>query len=419
MSKATTKKLLIVFFVLETLCATYALLFAPVVPIASIVYPLSGLAVAALVLFLPQAKQSFSVQANAHHLPSLSFRIMAVIIMCVELFHFSNTWISDAPLDFHDADMLPIMKIMCERFLSGHWGQVYDTIPEIWNGIRPVYLPAMWMPFSAGVAAGFDLRWVTAICLALTFIIFIFVFHPTHQKKNSPYIIATAFVLFWWLSVQNAHGLIPYTEEGVVIFYYVILTLALLNGNIWFIGIGISVCALSRYALIGWLLPFVLLLLHEKKYRSIVKLVLIGTVAFLLLMMLPFGWAPFQRLLSLPNQYIEFGLRVWKDSPIVFSSSLGLAKFFGPKHILLQHRLLIGLTFVVPLLFMLMVLWLKSKKNYSINNIGLATFKLSLVVFYNLIDVPYLYLFYTSSFVSLIMVGYFISLHDKEIGPTS
>jgi len=412
MSKATTKRLLIVFFVLETLCATEALVFEPLIPLASIIYPLGGLAIAVLVLFLPKARQSFSIQENIHHLPSLSFRIMAVNIMCIELFHFSNTWISDAPLDYHDADMLPIMKIMCERFLSGHWSQVYSPIPEIWQGVQPVYLPAMWMPFCAGVVANMDIRWVTAICLAFVFVIFIFVFHPSHQKKNSPYIIAMAFVLFWWLSVQQEYGLIPYTEEGVVIFYYVILTLALLNGNIWFIGIAISLCVLSRYSLIGWLLPFLLLLLYEKKYRSFFKLMLTGAVALLLFMVIPFGWGPFQKLLALPNEYIDFGLRVWKDAPIVFSSGLGLAKFFGPQHILLQHRLLIILTFTIPLLFVLIAIWLKEKRSYPIHNIGLASFKLSLVVFYNLIDVPYNYLFYTSSFVSLIMVSYFVSLQE-------
>jgi hypothetical protein len=371
-----------------------------------------------LLLFLPQAKQSFSFEENAHHLSTLSFRIVAVIIMAIELVHFCKKWIDDAPMDYHDADMLPIMKIMAQRFISGHASHVYDIIPEIWKGITPVYLPAMWMPFSIAIAGNFDMRWITAICLIIIFTVFIFAFHPSHQKKVSPFILACSFLLFWWLSVENANGLIPYTEEGIVIFYYVLLTLSLLNGNIWLIAISIALCALSRYALIGWLLPFGLLLIYEKKFSTLIKLIGTGIICFLILMVIPFGWAPFQKLLALPGQYIDFASRVWEDSPIVFSSSLGFARFFGPGRIALLHHLLIFLTFAAPLAFAGFAVWLRVKKQYAINNIALATFKLSLVIFYNFIDVPYLYLFYTSSFVSLIIVAYFISLREHELEPS-
>jgi len=402
-------------FVAETICVTYALLFPALIPAASILYCICGLIIAGLILFLPQAKQSFSIKENAHHLSTLSFRIVAVIIMAIELFHFCKKWIEDAPMNYHDADMLPIMKIMSQRFLSGHFSQVYNIIPEIWNGIHPVYLPAMWMPFNIAVAGNFDLRWITTICLMLIFTIFIFVFHPSHQKKVSPFILLCAFLFFWWISTSETQGIVPYTEEGIVIFYYVLLTLALLNGNIWFIAVCIALCGLSRYAFIGWLIPYGLILVYKKRVPDLIKLIATGIVCFLLLMIIPFGWAPFINLLSLPDRYIDFATRVWHDSPIVFSSSLGFAKFFGAGRIALQHHLLIILSFAVPFLFAVIAIWLRDKKNYRIRNISLATFKISLVVFYSFIDVPYLYLFYTSSFVSLLIVGYFISLREEEM----
>jgi hypothetical protein len=409
------KNLLAAAFLVETVCVTYALLIPALSPVTSILYFISGLLIAIFILLLPKAKQSFSIKENAHHLSTLSFRIVAVIIMCTEMIHFCKKWIDDAPMNYHDADMLPIMKIMSQRFLSGQFSHVYDIIPEIWNGIHPVYLPAMWMPFSIAVAGNFDLRWITTFCLILVFTIFIFVFHPSHQKKVSPFILLCAFLFFWWISTSEAQGLIPYTEEGLVIFYYVLLTLALLNGNIWFLGISIAFCALSRYALIGWLIPLGLLLLYEKKFSAIGKLLVTGFICFFLLMILPFGWTPFATLLSLPGQYINFASRVWHDSPEFFSSGLGFAKFFGASRIELQHKILLTLSFIVPLVFAGIAVWLRDKKNYQINNISLATLKISLVVFYNFIDVPYLYLFYTSSFVSLLIVGYFISMHTEEL----
>jgi len=170
---------------------------------------------------------------------------------------------SDAPMNYHDADMLPIMKIMNQRLINGQRLHVYDTIPEIWNGIQPVYLPAMWMPFGIPVALHADLRWVTAVCLIIVSGIFIFLFKPDNKKGF--FITLTAFALLWWLlSQEDASGLIPYTEEGVIILYYALLTIALLNKNIWLTGISIALCVLSRYALIGFLPPFILIMLLEK-----------------------------------------------------------------------------------------------------------------------------------------------------------
>jgi hypothetical protein len=113
---------------------------------------------------------------------------------------------------------------------------------------------------------------------------------------------------------------------------------------------------------------------------------------------LPVGWTTFMRLAHLPANYVSFASRVWKDSPDVFSSAPGLAWLFGPGHVNLLHGLLITLSFVAPPVFMI------AGRRHSSPNLPLATLKIALVIFYCFIDVPYLYLFYTSSFVSLIIV---------------
>lgn len=63
------------------------------------------------------------------------------------MYLFTKHWISTSPLSYTDADMIPIMQVMSQRFLQGEWSMVYQPVQEIWNGIQPVYLPAMWMPF--------------------------------------------------------------------------------------------------------------------------------------------------------------------------------------------------------------------------------------------------------------------------------
>ena len=79
-----------------------------------------------------------------------------------------------------------------------------------------------------------------------------------------------------------------------------------------------------------------------------------------------------------------------------------MAKFYGPHPKATLHITLLFLSFVVPFLFMCFCL---IQKKWKLQNINLACFKLSLLVFYQFIDVPYGYLFYTSSFVSLMIAA--------------
>ena len=123
-------------------------------------------------------------------------------------------------------------------------------------------------------------------------------------------------------------------------------------------------------------------------------------------MLLPFGWTVFQRLFFLPGEYIDFAKRVWNDAPQIFSQTLGFAKFFGKEGIHLQHRLLIISALVFPSVVMVVVLYLYKKCSgcLTLSNLPIAILKIALVIFYCMIDVPYLYLFYTSLFFSFIMV---------------
>jgi hypothetical protein len=89
---------------------------------------------------------------------------------------------------------------------------------------------------------------------------------------------------------------------------------------------------------------------------------------------------------------------------------LGWAKFFGPENIATQHALLVGLSLTVPSIFM-MGCWFLNRGGQRINqdHLPFAALKLTLVVFYTLVDVPYLYLFYTGSFVSLFLVTHILA----------
>jgi len=148
--------------------------------------------------------------------------------------------------------------------------------------------------------------------------------------------------------------------------------------------------------------------IYTKDLKNLIRIGLMGILFFVLLVLIPFGWSTFLTLTAIPSEYISFSERVWKDAPVVFRESLGFAKFFGPKNIALQHHLLIYSALILPTVFMGICLALAKKYSIQKDHLPIATLKFTLVIFYSLVDVPYLYLFYTGSFLSLFLVTHLL-----------
>jgi hypothetical protein len=256
----------------------------------------------------------------------------------------------------------------------------------------------MWLPYVPAIFTGIDMRWIAVAGLLFGFIVFIFLYRPLAVRYTSFFLGILAFLLFWWLVADNTAGIVSVAEEGTVIGYYALLVLALVSGRPWLTGIAISLCMLSRYALVGWIPAYLICLAGEKKWKEVSIITLTGILCFILLFLLPVGLDTAVRLAKLPGDYVAFAGRVWKDSPDVFLTAPAFAWFFGPQRVGLLHTLLVSLSFIVPVAFILLA------RRWRSANLPLAALKLSLVVFFCFIDVPYLYLFYTSSFVSLFAV---------------
>jgi hypothetical protein len=405
----------------ETLSVTWLLKVPGWTPFLSILYFGSGIAIAGLLVSFPVVRlPAAAVVRRDWNTPMNHYRLVLTGLVGLVLYSWCRYWFEEMPIDITNADMLPIIKVMGDRFIAGQHSHIYDIIPWIWHGTRPIYLPAMWLPYVPAIAAGIDMRWVTMAGLLFAFGAFLFLYRGPDAGRNggvaageriavegrgrgyrSFFLGVLAFLLFWWVVADNTAGLVSVSEEGTVIGYYVLLVLALVSGRPWLTGIAISLCMLSRYALVGWVPAYLLYLLLEKQWRNLVIIKLTGVGCLVLLFLLPVGWATFCRLALLPGDYIGFAARVWKDSPDVFVTAPGFAYFFGPKRIALLHGLLVTLSFAVPGLFVLYCYW----RRRALANVPLAALKMGLVVFYCFIDVPYLYLFYTSSFVSLIVVA--------------
>lgn len=403
---------LITAFLLETLCVTYGLYLPSLIGYLSVLHTASGLVVAWALLWTKPSPTHFKLKNFSLAAPNRYRWLLTAMVGVMMIQQFAR-WKADIPLDFHDSDMLPIIQKMCTRFLAGERQHVYDIIPEIWGGIQPIYLPAMWMPFAIPIWLHLDMRWMTVLMFFFVFCFFIWKIDPV--KKHASTAMGATFLLLWWLFADEKAGLVPYTEEGVVIFFYVLLVMALHRQNAWLTGLAISMCVLSRYALIGWIPAYFLFLVYRKQYKDIGKIIAVGATCFLLLVLLPFGWGMIQAILALPAKYIDFTRRVWHDAPHVFTQSLGWAKFFGAQRIEKMHYLLMFLSLLVPTTGMIIGLELHKRYSIPMQNLPLVLLKTTMVIFYSFIDVPYLYLFYTSSYVSLIAITYFIMQEDEKV----
>jgi hypothetical protein len=386
-----------VLALIQVLTATYFLRIHGFFEAASILFFACGIGIGVLVLNLNPVEKSESVTPKRR-------RLLLTLITSILLFPLSY-WLAakimaGTPLQKEFADMLPIMKVMGRRFLSGDWRHVYDPIPEIWDGVQPIYLPAFWLPFTPAVAFSFDARWITVVSIWLSSIMIIWSLTRA-TGVNRILCVLSLLVLLAWLHFDKVNNVIRLTEEGVVFFYYCALVTAILSGRAWLVGITAALCLLSRYAMIGWI-PFALLyLLLTRRYRYLAIASASGALVILLLVIIPFGWKPFAVHFQLHAEYISHASRIWKSNPEYYYQSLGMAKFFGPNRIRLLHLVLVGGSFLVPLCFTALV----SNKGISRRMAFLCCLQCSITFFYSFIDVSYLYLYYTPVFVSLLIAA--------------
>jgi len=399
-----------IVIIIETLCATYLLKHPRYSSGISIVYFLSGILISFLLLFLPQVR--FKNQDAGS--PFVRYASLILILFtAVYCFYYTRYWIGTTPLSYEYADMLPMIKVMDERFLSGHINQVYQPIPEIWGGAQSAYFPAMWLPYCAGVIANIDLRWINSFALFTSFAICLFIARQTKNLWAAIIFITNFLILVAWLYTESVHNFIRLTEEGVVVLYYMLFFLAIISRKPVLIGVSLGFCLLSRFSIIGWIPAITIYFLLQKRFK---ELLLIGgscLLIILLLLILPFGWSTTYQIMQRASVYMLSTSNVWEQHPEYFTNYLGFARFFIPGHLKSLHHTLITVSFLLPMLFVFICHYLKKRSN--INNVLLATGKLSLVVFYSFIYVPYLYLFYTSSMVSLLIAAFLARNGKREM----
>lgn len=357
----------------------------------SVLYSILGLLIAIIASYQPN-NFKYNYQEN-----KINLNKYIIIIFVISLIYYIkqlNHAFNITPLNYKWADMLPILKIMAERFVSRK--EVYAIIPEIWSGMQPIYLPAFYLPYSIAVLFNFDIRWINiavlliALCLIVT----------KNYNKQQGYIPIAIISMFLVFSTQE-NNIIWYTltEEPLIYGYYLLLGFAIYQRKYILLLLILIACLLSRYTI---LFSAPTLFIHYWILEGRKKVLLTTTVVLLSCVILLWITGAINHIsvfINVPDNYLMMLADKWRVQQ--FSESLGWFKFFNHSNYNILHTLSKVMPFIIPLIFYLFFTAYKKQINY--NSILISSIKISMVVFYNLLIAPYFYLFVTLTLFSIIV----------------
>jgi hypothetical protein len=397
---AVALSLLFFFVLLEVLTQCYWLKTGNK-ELVSILYFIAGI----FISVIPMIKVNFPVFNYSGKYFLITLLLFGISIPFI--IYSANELFITFPINYRIADMLPVIRVMVERFISG--GDVYAIIPEFWGGTKPIYLPTMWIPFIPAVVFGFDMRWTCIIFILLGCILILLMSGSKRQAtlQSTSILIPLALVFYALLNVDTR--LLVMSQEGVVIGFYLLLIYALSTRKSFVIAIAISLCLLSRYTLAVWAVMYVIYLYFFESRKAAIQVASVSALVVSIFLLVSQGFRQIFTFLHTQDLYLkaaENPRRVEKLTPAI-ENNLGMAKMVDFADLNILHNLFLVCAFAVPLISIL--LFARFRKNLNQSLFAICSLKLSLVFFYNLLIIPALYLFYTNMFFSLGILYFYLN----------
>lgn len=362
-------------------------------------------------------RESFNVKfENRNKLVNhLLFFALSVLIMVISSYIFKKY-----PVNSNVSDIVPSLQIYIERFLNGEFP--YRPIQFSGWTVYPNYFILRWIPFVIPEVLHIDYRFLPLILfLGLIWIIrtkdkvakFDIFYYITYLL---PY-----FLLFLILKFQKDEFAL--SAELLIVFYYFIFIISLKNRKTYIVAFGISLCLLSRYTILYWLLFYFIFYAKEYGYRKFLKLV--GLIClFFGMAMGPFFIIDFKASLLEGLKYYEEGARgTWNiqdwqkinDIPFHLNKGLNFSIFsykaFYPNinaAFYFQKYLQLALLFLSIIVFAV----IKVKKENHFFYL-LISIKIYLLVFYQFFYAPFSYLLFLPLFITFLM--YYYLFVEKKI----
>lgn len=395
--------------IIEILCHDFLKDYNENIP-TTWIYIITGLSIGLIPTLNKPSHSTLEIQSS-----QTSFRIPIILLLILSAIHYSKEIFSTISIDYRVADMLPVIDKMSLRYTQGK--PVYSIIPEIWGGMQPIYLPAMWLPYSLSQIADIDLRWISLVGIIGGCSLVIMTIKKQYATPLNLITIGIPLFLLIHVITIYDHSLISISQEGIVICYYLLLCYAIILRKHWLIGVSIGLCLMSRYSLAPWVFGYGIFLLISKNYKPL-RQVTISALATTILLLLSTGTLPhLKMILTMPQNYLASVQAEPGKYLHTIESNLGLAKFFSFEGLSTLHGAQLWVSILIPILCFSVYQFYKLKTSFNLY--VLCVLKLSLVVFYNLLIIPYPYLFYTSTFVSIgVLAGYIVTRH-QAVHPNS
>ena len=383
---------------------------------SSILYFLSGLVVCLLPL-MPLGKEvnpRKGFRKLSKSVPFL-FGILFLIMLGYNI-NILTTLYRYIPVDKSVADMLPAIRIACQRLLAGE--RVYGPTPQIWPNTVVQYFPTMWMPFLPAEIFKFDYRWIT---FGLQFFGIALILKPVFKlSEKIPFIpsaiAGTGLFLFVNYFIVKDPSYWTMTEEGVVAGFYLILSFTLLRRNYWLIGIAIMCCTLSRYSLIFWIPVYFGYILLTQPRSDFWRLFLSYGISMSVIFIIPFFIKDPAYFFHIPATYTRFIDRFWSDYDLDkhLYYNVGFFKFFTFSNHGIMTALEVISSFTVPIILVLAVQKLKQQFGLNERYMAYASLKISLIFFFGFIQMPYMYVFVPVTLISYTVLFDYLGLENSN-----
>jgi hypothetical protein len=197
------------------------------------------------------------------------------------------------------------------------------------------------------------------------------------------------------------------------VLFFVFFAYSLWQGNAMLIGVTMALGLLTRYSFLP-VLPAIFLAYwifdHKKALYSIIASAFITGI---FLMIITGAIFEIHTFLALPKHYVTavIGEDFQKLSPTI-QNGLGLAKFFSKENLPFIVNIQILLTFLVPLLLLILYKYLAWKIDFRVFLLGLL--KLEIVLFYNLMIIPIHNLFLVSNFLTIALLFFYAQVTEEK-----
>ncbi|MBX2871678.1 MAG: hypothetical protein KTR30_06255 [Saprospiraceae bacterium] len=371
---------------------------------ASITYFVVGILIALLPLLKVKSDMKWYISAKV----IWGVKILGLSLIGLFLFIEAKEVFAKVPVDYRWADMLPIMKIMCQRLVEGK--EVYAVIEQIWGGIEPIYLPAIWLPLLPATVMEVDVRW-TALLLFMGALVFTLSTRPVAEERGKLNFVSLLtlvpllILVHHWMIYESRF--FSMTEESIVVFYYLFLAFAISRQNATLIAIALSLCMLSRYSLALWAVVYVAYELFLGDRKMAWRIIWVGGTCSLLLLWVTQALWNLDIFLGLQANYLDAIVNEEHKFGALVQQGLGLAKFYEYVDLPQLHRLFLISAIATPLLSF--ALFAVFRKRIDKALFLLCSLKLCLVLFYNTLIMPFVYLFFTSTLLSLAILNYYLN----------